>query len=318
MQLDPLARIPYSNLPMLYAQQGQNDVAIKLWLDAIEIHPEWPIPYQYVAGHLLGLGRLDEAFAWNLAAQALSTDPNLDGNIGIGVYLEFGDYDKVRAIFNDLPASHPLAGVVAAFSLYLDADYKGALAVFVDHIENGDVTPPFIYAIAADVALLAGDFARARDYLLRQSPILDSDSKLKADRFTVGPMVRLAYIELQSGNTEKGFAMLRETLPVVQSLPRLGMFGQGIRDVQILCLLGRTDAALLTLQSAVSEGFRSSAPFNDWVLAIDPFLEVLRDDPRFTQVLNELDALNEAMHQRLLQAEQSGDWESLRSLAKSG
>ena len=66
MQLDPLARVPYSNLPGLYAQQGQNDVALKLWLDAIEIHPEWPNPYQLISVHLFRMGRLDEALAWNV------------------------------------------------------------------------------------------------------------------------------------------------------------------------------------------------------------------------------------------------------------
>ena len=78
MKLDPLARIPYANLPTLYAQQGQNDVALKLWLDAIEIHPEWPTPFQYISVHLAGLGRVDEALAWNIAAQSLSTDPAVD------------------------------------------------------------------------------------------------------------------------------------------------------------------------------------------------------------------------------------------------
>ena len=89
MQLDPLARIPCANLPTLYAQQGPNDVALKLWLDAIEIHPEWPTPYGYISVHLLGMGRLDEALAWNVAARDLSTDPTFGGNVGVGIYIQF-------------------------------------------------------------------------------------------------------------------------------------------------------------------------------------------------------------------------------------
>ena len=33
-------------------------------LDAIELHPDWAIPYQLLSVHLAGLGRLDEAIAW--------------------------------------------------------------------------------------------------------------------------------------------------------------------------------------------------------------------------------------------------------------
>jgi len=315
MQLDPLARIPYANLPALYAQQGQNAVALKLWLDAIEIHPEWPIPYQYIANHLLGMGRLDEAYAWNLAARDLSTDPAQGTNITVGVFLQFGDIDKARALLPGFPTDHPLAALATGFQLILDEDYDGALEYFRRIIDEGESTTPFLLNLASDIALLVGDLETARDYVLRRTPILESDSNLQIDRFTVGQIVNLAFIYQRRGNVIRGNEMLNATLPVVQALPRLGMYGQGIRDVQILALLGRKEDALNALRTAVTLGYRSSIPFDNWLLENDPFLGSIRDDSRYAEIVSELESLNDVMRTRVMEAEESGNWSALRALA---
>jgi len=318
MQLDPLARIPYANLPTLYAQQGQNDVALKLWLDAIEIHPEWPVPYQLIAVHLMRMGRLDEALAWNVAAQGLNTDPAQGGNIGVGVYLQLGELDKARSVLDAMPADHPFAPLVSGFRLVLDADYEGANEIFSEAIAQYEQAPMFLYNIGADTAIQAGDLEKAREYILLRSPILARDSALQIDRFTVRDVVKLAYIALESGDVAGGTKILTATLPVVRTLPRLGVFGQGIRDVQILAMLGRREDALLALRAAVEAGFRGSIPFDNWLLESDPFLDSIRDDSRFAAIVSELEILNEVMRTRVLQAEASGDWAALRAIAGSG
>ena len=317
MQLDPLARIPYSNLPTLYAQQGQNEVALKLWLDAIEIHPEWPVPHLYIARHLFGMGRLDEAYAWSLAARELSTDAAQGGNIGVGILVQFGDVDKSRDLLAAMPADRPLAIFKDGFNLLLDGDYRAALESFRRNIDTDEAAPPYLFDIASDIALVAGDLQTARNYVLRGTPILNSDSKLQIDRFTVRQIVKLAFVYQRTGNVIRGNEMLNATLPVVQALPRLGMFGQGILDVQILALLGRKEDALSALRAAVTAGHRSSIPNNNWLLEDDPFLDSIRDDSRFADIVSELEALNGAMHSRVIEAEESGDWAPLRVLAGS-
>jgi tetratricopeptide (TPR) repeat protein len=317
MQLDPLARIPYSNLPALYAQQGQNEVALKLWLDAIEIHPEWPIPHQYIAMHLFGMGRLDEAYAWSLAARDLSTAAAQGGNIGVGIFLQFGDVAKARDLLMAMPADHPLAVFKDGFDLFVDRDYSGALEFFSRIIDADEATSLFLFDTVSDIALLAGDLETARDYVLRGTPILEGDSNLQIDRFTVKQIVKLAFVYQRTGNVIRGNEMLNATLPVVQALPRLGMFGQGIRDVQILALLGRKEDALNTLRAAVTAGHRSSISFNTWLLEDDPFLDAIRDDSRYADIVSELESLNGVMHSRVIEAEESGDWAPLRALAGS-
>lgn len=317
MQLDPLARIPYSNLPTLYAQQGQNDVALKLWLDAIEIHPEWPTPYGYLATHLFGMGRLDEAVAWGTRARELSTDPAFGLNIAFGLYVELGAIDKAHSLVESIPAEHLLAPFVPGIGLYLDGDYAAALEFFVDVSDRDEVLPQYVMQFAGDLAILAGELEKAREYVFTLNPVLKSDAELSIDRFTIRDIVKLAYIELERGDIVRASEMLNSALPVVQSLPRLGMFGQGIRDVQIYALLGRDEDALGALRQAVDAGFRSNLAFESWLLEDDPYLVSIRDDSRFAGILENLDALNAEMRARAVAAEESGNWEPLRALAGS-
>jgi hypothetical protein len=87
--------------------------------------------------------------------------------------------------------------------------------------------------------------------------------------------------------------------------------------VQILALLGRKEDALNALRVAVTEGYRSSIPFNNWLLEDDPFLDSIRDDKRFADIVSELESLNGIMYSRVIEAEESGDWTTLRALAGS-
>ncbi len=106
-------------------------------------------------------------------------------------------------------------------------------------------------------------------------------------------------------------------MEVVQTLPRIGFAGHGIRDVQILALQGKTREALTALRDAIDAGFRGTVASNGWPLAVDPYLDSLRDQPGFQAMVEELDAAVEVMHQRVSAAEQSGNWDELRALTES-
>jgi hypothetical protein len=107
-------------------------------------------------------------------------------------------------------------------------------------------------------------------------------------------------------------------LPVVQELPLLGIYGQGVREAQIYALLGQEDDAYAALGDAIQAGYRTSlVADNWWTLETDPYFESMRDDDRFIAILNQLDALNSVMYDRVIEAEASGDWEQLTDLAGS-
>jgi TolB-like protein/Tfp pilus assembly protein PilF len=314
MQLDPLGRVPYNNLPTLYAQRGENEYAIRLWLDAIEIHPEWPAPYGLMAAHLAGMGRLDEAIAWDRRTRELSAEADPVGAIAFFIYREFGDIEKGTALLDAMPEVHPLYPLLPGLRALLRSDYAAAYEFYLDYAEHNQATR-MIYGAASDTALMAGDFANARKYLLLQNPVLDSDSELTVDRFTVRDIVKLAYIAKVEGDAARSIELLNAALPVVQALPRTGIFGQGVRDAQIYALLGQYSDAFAALEEAVSAGYRGSVISDTWLLRDDPYFKPIRENERFVAILDQLDALNLVMLGRVNAAEESGDWQQLTDLA---
>jgi TolB-like protein len=317
MELDPLGRIPYTNLPTLYAQRGKNDEAIRLWREAMQIHPEWPIPRQFLALHLAGLGRLDESMAWTERAVELSGDqiPEL---FNVRMFVAFGDMERAAELVKILPDEHPFAKYVDGFLLLLDADFRGALdffSVMIDSEEHSDVNQ-FPAGAAAQVALLLGDYERAREFVLIDEPILREDTELQIDKFTVPSIIRLAYISQREGDRAYAQKLLLSALPVVREQPRLGWFGQGIQEVRILALLGRKEDALGALRSLIDDGFLEPVLTDIWSLEQDPFLAILRGDQRFDAMLDDVNRSLGEMYERVLQAERTGNWESLRAKAE--
>ncbi|HSG96943.1 MAG TPA: tetratricopeptide repeat protein [Woeseiaceae bacterium] len=317
MELDPLGRIPFTNLPRLYAQRGRNDEAIRLWLEAMEIHPEWPMPQQYMAVHMAGLGRLDEAMAWMQRAIELSGDQTR-AMFTIRLFVAFGDMDRAVNILKTLPDDHPFAKYMDGFVLLIDSDIRGALEFFSALADSGELfdANEFPAGAAAQVAILAGDFKKAREFVFIDEPILREDTELQVDKFTTPSIIRLAYISQREGDSAYAQELLRAALPVVRQQPRLGWFGQGIQEVRILALLGRKEDALDALRELVDAGFREPVLTDLWSLDLDPFLAILRDDQRFAAMVDEVNRSLAEMYERVLRAESTGDWDSLRAKAE--
>jgi tetratricopeptide (TPR) repeat protein len=263
------------------------------------------------------MGRLDEAVAWDRLAREKSTEAERMGNLSVGLYAEFGDFERARALLDSLPAEHPAYPLTPGFRMMLDEDFKGASEFLVEVVESNDRLPQYVHQIVSDVALVAGDLENARKHMLIQNPVLQLDTELEVNRFTVRDAVKLAYILKQEGDAERSTELLTAALPVVQSLPQLGVFGQGIREAQIYALLGQFDDAYDSLDAAIETGYRSSAVSDQWSLAFDPYFSEIRDDNRFIAVLDRLSELNSVMYQRVLDVEESGDWQSLTGLAGS-
>jgi tetratricopeptide (TPR) repeat protein len=317
LRVDPLGKIPYANLPGLYAQRGQNEEALNLYVKAVEIHPGWPTAYRNLSLQLQGLGRMDEAVAWARKAMELSADP-VGRTPMVSPYLEFGDYDKIRSLFTDVAAGHPLYEYGLGVEKAMIGDFAGAADIVERSIEGVENPGQSQLSLITTFAMLAGDFVRARKYAELHDPdfVADADLEVRADN--VSDLIRYAFILQNQGENVRGQALLDSALAVVRTLPRVGLFGHGIRDVQILALLGKTREALDALRDAIDEGFRGTVTSNGWPLALDPYLNSLRGQPGFEAMVGELEGAIAQMQQRVAQAEESGDWDELRALVETG
>lgn len=315
LELDPLARIPYSNLPQVYAKQGMHREAMLLWLEAVRIHNDWPTVYQYVAVELWGLGRFDEAFAWHARAAELAEDPLIGSNIDLAVMIEFNEFERAEATLDKYPETHMFYPAIDGFRAYLNGEFREASQYFAGLIESGTLPGELFYDLVADTALLAGDLDLARQHILLNEPVLGSDTTSRVNRANSGSAVKLAYIDQQQGRNASAIELLNQTLEAIRESPRLGTYGYGIRDVQVYALLGRNEDALAAFRDALDAGFRGSLKFDGWPLFSDPFISSIRDDPRFTAMLDELEGYLAVMRDRLFEAESMGNLASLRAMA---
>ena len=312
IKIDPLGRIPYISPPTLYAAQGRNDEATSAILRAIELHPDWPTPYQYVAIHLNGLGYPDEAMAWFRKADELLGDNAMGGNAIVGIYLELGEPERAMREMATLPDGHPLSDLLPALALLFQNDVDGTLRELIAAVEREPARPPFVYNIISNVAILANDIDTAEKYLFLHQPALAGDTQMPINRNTVRSVIRLAYIMQERGQTAEAYELLRQALPVVQSMPRLGFSGHGVLDVQILALMGREEDALDAFEEAVADGFRSSITYDFWPLDADPYLGRLMDNPRFVAAREIIVSDFARMRENVLEAEATENWQPLR------
>jgi len=315
MEIDPLGRIPYLNLPGFYSMLGENEKAIQLLLKAMDIFPDWALPYDYVARQLKGLGRLDEAVAWSLIAQSMTDDPMM-GREAMGVYIEFGDTDRIDAFMQNFGSDHPMYPVGAAFQRFMENDFGGTIATFEEFDQVSDAQAEFVYPILSMASLKLAEYDQAREFLIRANPMLASDTDASVNRFNLRAAVMLAYALRQTNHDRQASDLLTQAWDVVQQMPRIGAAGYGIRDVQILAVQGRKDAAINALREAIDAGFVSELVYDFWTLDQDALLDSLRDDPRFEAMRLELHEVIDQMRENVRQADESGEWNELLSRAR--
>ncbi|HLU07545.1 MAG TPA: hypothetical protein VKZ91_13380 [Woeseiaceae bacterium] len=315
MELDPLARIPYSNLPMVYAKRGEHEAAMRLWLQATRIHSEWPTVYQYIATQLWGLGRFDEAYAWYAKAMELGAAPGIGGNSDVGMLVDLGDLEQAEAVLGRFDESHSFFPFAEGIRQLIRGDYEQAADTFSRILDEGMLPERYVLEMAANSALLAGDLESAKRYTLAASPTLAGDAAEQVDRSSADNALKLAFIYQHEGREAQASRFLSETLELIRDAPRLGTFGYGIRDVQIYALLGRREDAIAAFREALDEGYRGSVVFDGWPLTIDPYLDAIRDDPRFIEMVAELDSHLAVMRDRLYAAQLSDSLDELRARA---
>jgi TolB-like protein len=310
MAIDPLGRIPYINLPGYYSMRGENEKAIALLIKATNIFPDWPSPYDYIARQLKGLGRLDEAVAWTIIAQSMTDDPMI-GREAVGVYIEFGDTDRINAFTDKFGSDHPMYPIGVGFTHFTNNEMAEAIATFENLDTLSEMQTQVAYPMIAMASLVLEDYDKAKEYLTLAHPQLAEDTSESVNRKNLDSAIMLAYALRQTNEDRPASRLLTQAWDVVREMPRIGAAGHGISDVHILTIQGRKDAALDALRQAIDEGFVSLMSYDFWTIDQDVMLDDLRDDPRFQAMLHELHEIIDGMRRNVREAEDSGNWDVL-------
>ena len=164
-----------------------------------------------------------------------------------------------------------------------------------------------------NVDLAAGRHEVARSRYARANPELTAPEvpKVSADNYVTA--VDLALVLMHLGEKDRADDLLRGSLEVIKTLPRLGTNGYFITDVRIFALQQRPQRALDALRQAVDEGWRL---FTWLYLEHDPILDSIRGEPEFQRLYMELEMDLAAQAQRVQDLKKSGEISSAAFIAE--
>lgn len=315
LMLDPIGRIPHLNIGKLLSALNQNEAAVREFAKGALLHSSWPSIYQAMSNQLQRLGRLDESLAWARAGDALDDGPFKNANT-IGILFDLGQLELAVQRIERISSEHPIRGIFDAYLQLGNGHAQKALELIDENYEENNEVLPDLLKIKSNVALIAGDLELMRTLVLKSHPeFLKSDPKV--DRMNTAGALKLAYVWLQDGKQELAEDMLKKVLSVVADQPRLGLAGHGIRDVEALALLGRTDEALSAFNSAVNDGFVSPIAFDGILLISDVYLDSLRGHTDFIQQVEIIEQRKSQMRARVERAQTEIDWAALREISMS-
>jgi len=168
-------------------------------------------------------------------------------------------------------------------------------------------------------AVVLGDYARAKELYDKVLSRRDLDDLCHGgDDCIADEAMLLAHIERSLGNEDAAAAWLDMAEDAMRRMAADDDLagspsGPSLLEARLLVLKGNKKEAVRALRDVV---FRwdgdddLSLPI--YVLESSPVFDPLRDQPEFEQLIEDYRVALEPMRQRVLEAERSGDWESLR------
>jgi TolB-like protein/DNA-binding winged helix-turn-helix (wHTH) protein/tetratricopeptide (TPR) repeat protein len=109
----------------------------------------------------------------------------------------------------------------------------------------------------------------------------------RLDPLSYGAAIDLAAVLLRAGETDRAKVLLDRSESVMRGMTRLGVFGFGIADVQILALRGHASTALARLREAERAGWRG--PLWRFYRDFDASLASIRNTPEFRAVFADIE-----------------------------
>ena len=312
IELDPLSASPRTNLAALYEIIGRMDDALQLLERVVVIDPQGIRGQSALAVHYAtARGRLDQGVLW--ASRAVTNDPqNPRFQFYMAVfYMALGDFDTATAWLRALGSLNTDDFRQTRGHLYLamvqgDAQRAQELANQIfEHYSSGDRDQLYLALVnLRDVDIRAGRFADALARFETLFPELTATQSPDLEAMLVTIIEDLAYLHLHSGNDARARQLLELAIPFTESQPILGRGGSRYGNARAYALLGRNEAALEDLQRGVKAGWRMN-----WRLVFDydPILEPLRDEPRFQELRELINADMEEQLESVRQLEASGD-----------
>jgi DNA-binding SARP family transcriptional activator/TolB-like protein len=296
--LDPLDRPSQLELGRGLERSGRTREALRHYADLASRHPDWSAPPTAAGRLLVRYGHLESAERW--LKRAVATDDTLAQAIWlVNVYVNLGMQQDAEAIMRLRMRTSPSDVVARVVRVNLKRNYGEAFRLTEMELARGD--DPIWTTGAFSFATILHRHDDARLYLKRAAPDMMKPEP-GINSYTVDVPLMAAHHFKETGNQAQArrilLAVLTAGLPTSRHLQpadyvwRAGAYAE----------LGDHDRALKELRLAVRAGWRTLIDANNFIRIDDyPMFERLRDDPRFKQIINEVERANASSRMRLLE-----------------
>jgi len=310
IELDPLSADAIASVGRDLSSLGRPDEAVDWWKKAIEIDPLLGVSDAIADHYWYVTGELDQAVVWYGKAMSVDPgDPVLFANLG-ALFLDLGAIEDAEFWLGRSTKLGPQARWpnVASGLLQLYRDDEAAFEFASTSFSNFTNNWPAAWILRSH-AMRAGRFSDAAALYEKIAPELLHDDHPEVE--TSGAFIdaiNLAPVMSGSGEERRAEELLDRSLKYIRTIPRLGLDGYWISDVQIFALQGNTKKALDALRSAIDDGWRTLWWY---YLERDPNLASIRDEPEFQSMLEEIRVDMSTQLARVREMQRNGELESV-------
>ena len=291
--LDPLSAIVNADVGRALVSVGRFDDAADRFRRANEIDPEMPMPYRQL-GILDAYVRNRFADAVPLLQRAATLDPDnpiLEFYLA-RLYLDLGDDVAATRVIEAARERWPDHGAVlmASAEMHMNSgEWDAALkdAQRLQALDSWTVDTDDVLRWLRDDDLKQGNYQAARLRYEKAYAVLLGPTPPTIDGSSWKAAIDVALVLQAAGDRATASALLDSAEQFIRTIPRLGVAGYGIADVQIHALRGEKSRALAALREAEQAGWRG--PFWRYYRDFDPNLASIRNEPEFKAVFADIE-----------------------------
>ena len=178
-------------------------------------------------------------------------------------------------------------------------EFESAIRVANQYLEGkAPNTATTVQLVAYYTHFLAGNWLAAKDLIAVVAPELFEADGARVHQSNFWNAINLAYIYLQTDETEKATELIDKIWPFLKDGERIVGVGYAIDDVRLYVMQGDLERATTMLAEAIEMGWRGN-----WYISLhlDPVLRPLHTDPEYQQLVAIVEADIRSQQQWLIE-----------------